>query len=478
MALDLFIDPDRPRRTSTTLFEQIRDAIVCGRLAPGDRLPTTRDLARDLGVARSTVTTVYGWLSGEGFLTGRTGDGTFVADHHVARAGRHRSTATGAARPRRRIESPPRPAPRRGITIDLRTGRPDPSLFPIVEWRRCVNGALQAPPPDYGHLEGLPALRRALAAWVRRSRGVSAAPEEVLVTAGAQQAFDLCARVLLARGDVVAVEEPGYTPARFAFGYHGARVEAVRVDEDGMVVDEIPRAARAVYVTPSHQSPLGVTMSPTRRRALLAAAAASDVVVIEDDYDTEYRHVDRPIEPLQRLDTSGRVVYVGSFSKTLSPSLRMGFVVAPEPVIAELTNARALADSQPPHLTQAALAAFISSGGLERHLRRSGRTYRARHELLSEHIDRLYVDGVIERPFASHAGLHSTIELLPGTGAAAIADRLATRGVGLDPEGGVVWFGEERPCLKLGFGMAEVEALHRGLLLLRRELETGSARRS
>jgi GntR family transcriptional regulator/MocR family aminotransferase len=303
---------------------------------------------------------------------------------------------------------------------------------------------------------------------------VHAEPEQVLVTAGAQQAFDLCARVLLARGDVVAIEEPGYTPARFAFRCHGARVEPVPVDADGMVVELIPRAARAVYVTPSHQSPLGVTMSPVRRRALLAAAAAGDAVVIEDDYDTEYRHVDRPIEPIQRLDTSGRVVYVGSFSKTLSPSLRMGFIVAPEPVIAELANARALADSQPPHLTQAALAAFISSGGLERHLRRTGRTYRARHERLTTHIDRLHSDGLIERPFVSNAGLHSTIELLPGTDARNIADRLATRGVALDPEGGVVWFGEQRPCLKIGFGLADLEALDHGLLLLRRELTPGT----
>jgi GntR family transcriptional regulator/MocR family aminotransferase len=251
---------------------------------------------------------------------------------------------------------------------------------------------------------------------------------------------------------------------------HGARVESIPVDAEGMVVAAIPRTARAVYVTPSHQSPLGVTMSPARRRALLATSAAGDAVVIEDDYDTEYRYVDRPIEPIQRLDTSSRVIYVGSFSKTLSPSLRLGFVVAPEPIIHELTNARALADSQPPHLSQAALAAFISSGGLERHLRRTGRVYRARHELLTEHIDHLHAEGLIRRPFASHAGLHSTVELLPGTDVRTLVERLADRGVALDPEGGVVWFGEERPCLKIGFGVADVEALDQGLALLRDEL--------
>ena len=471
MALDLFVDSDRPRHTSAALFEQIRDAIVTGRLAPGDRLPTTRDLARDLGVARSTVTTVYGRLTGEGFLAGRTGDGTFVAEHHVTPGQRHRP-AVGAARARRRIRTPLRNEQVAGTTIDLRSGRPDPALFPLVEWRRCVTGALQTPPPDYGHQEGLPALRRALAAWVRRSRGVHAEPEEVLVTAGAQQAFDLCGRVLLAPGDVIAVEEPGYTPASYAFRHHGARVEPVPVDVEGMVVEAIPRSARAVYVTPSHQSPLGVTMSPARRRALLAAAAMNDAVVIEDDYDTEYRYVDRPIEPIQRLDTSGRVVYVGSFSKTLSPSLRLGFVVAPEPVISELTNARNLADSQPPHLGQAALAAFISSGGLERHLRRTGRAYRARHELLTTHVDRLHGDGLIETPFASHAGLHCTIELLSGNDVTLLVDRLAGRGVAVDPEGGVIWVGERRPCLKIGFGLANVETLERGMQILRRELAT------
>lgn len=306
MEIDLFVDPTRPRQTSATLFDQIRDAITTARLAPGDRLPTSRDLAAELGVARSTIATVYAHLIGEGFVEARTGDGTYVA-HHPASTPPRRRAAPTALTPRRAVAPPPQPAVISDVRIDLRTGRPDPQLFPLVDWRRCVTTALQSPPPGYGDPAGLPALRRALAAWIRRSRGVVAEPEQVLVTAGAQQSFDLLSRVLLAPGDTIAIEEPGYAPARRVFEHNGLRVAPVPVDSDGIVVEAIPSSARAVYVTPSHQLPTGVTMTAARRRALLALAHQRSLAIIEDDYDTEYRHVDRPLEPLQLLDTAGRV---------------------------------------------------------------------------------------------------------------------------------------------------------------------------
>lgn len=307
MEIDLFVDPTRPRQTSATLFDQIRDAITTARLAPGDRLPTSRDLAAELGVARSTIATVYAHLIGEGFVEARTGDGTYVA-HHPASTPPRRRAAPTALTPRRAVAPPPQPAVISDVRIDLRTGRPDPQLFPLVDWRRCVTTALQSPPPGYGDPAGLPALRRALAAWIRRSRGVVAEPEQVLVTAGAQQSFDLLSRVLLAPGDTIAIEEPGYAPARRVFEHNGLRVAPVPVDSDGIVVEAIPSSARAVYVTPSHQLPTGVTMTAARRRALLALAHQRSLAIIEDDYDTEYRHVDRPLEPLQLLDTAGRVL--------------------------------------------------------------------------------------------------------------------------------------------------------------------------
>lgn len=457
MPIDLFVDHEHPRRTSASLFGQIREAIASGRLSPGDRLPTTRELARELGVARSTVATVYARLVAEGLLDGRVGDGTFIAA--VASPLRRRPLAGATAlAPRRTVDRQPPPAVIGPTTIDLRTGRPDPGLFPLTDWRRCAKAALRSAPPGYGDRAGLPALREAIATWVGRSRGVVAAAEQVLVTSGAQQAFDLLARVMLAPGDVIAIEDPGYPAARRAFAQHGLRVAPVPVDAEGIRVDAIPTRARAVYVTPSHQSPTGVTLSAERRRALLAFAARHGAAIIEDDYDSELRFVDRPLEPLQLLDTDGRVVYVGTFSKTLSPSLRIGFVVAPESVVDELAAARALVDAQPPHLTQAALAELIVSGGFERHLRRMHRAVRPRHELVTDEIGRLHADGVIQPPHPSNAGLHSLIELREGGDARELARRLAEREVAIDATDDW-WVGPPRPGLLVGFGMADVGEL-------------------
>jgi GntR family transcriptional regulator/MocR family aminotransferase len=456
MMLDLFVDPAHSRRTSASLFEQIRDAIASGRLQPGDRLPTSRDLARELGVARSTITTVYGRLTGEGFLQTRTGDGTFVA--LLTHTARRRHVATTALTPRRRAPTPAAAVPVADLAIDLRSGRPDPQLFPLVDWRRCVITALQSPPPGYGDPAGLPALRRVLAAWITRSRGVVTTAEQVVIISGAQQAFDLFARLLLAPGDTVAIEEPGYPLARRAFQHHGMRVAPVPVDRDGIVVDHLPASARAVYVTPSHQSPTGVTMSAARRRALLEFAVDRDAAIIEDDYDTEYRHVDRPLEPIQRLDTTGRVLYVATFSKTLSPSLRLGFTVVPEPLVDPLCDTRALTDTQPPHLTQAALATFIAEGHLDRHLRRTRRIYRARHDIVATHITQLHVEGLIAPPHQANAGLHRMISLHDGQDATAVAARLAARGIAVDTSADW-WSTNPQPGLVIGFGLADTGQL-------------------
>lgn len=467
MWIDLFVEPARSGRTSSSLFDQIRDAATGGRLAPGDRLPTSRELAAELGVARSTVAAVYGRLVAEGVLEAQVGNGTFVAGRTPPRRPAAPAHAV-AMTPRSRVPTMPARAAATAA-IDLRTGRPDPALYPLADWRRSVASVLHAPPPGYGDPAGLPVLRRAIAAWVSRSRGVSAAPEQVLVTAGAQQAFDLFARLLLAPGDTIAVEDPGYPEARWSFAAHGLRVAAVPVDADGIVVDAIPRRARAVYVTPSHQSPTGVTMTAARRRALLALADERDLAIVEDDYDTEYRWVDRPLEPIQRLDRSGRVLYVGTFSKTLSPSLRLGFAVVPEPLVDELCAMRALVDAQPPHLTQAALAELITSGRLDRHLRRARRAVRPRHRLVTDRVAGLHTDGLIATPLRSNAGLHTMIELHDGVDASALCDRLAARGIAVDST--ERWCIEsERPGLLIGFGLADVDQLDVAFGVLRDEL--------
>jgi GntR family transcriptional regulator/MocR family aminotransferase len=267
--------------------------------------------------------------------------------------------------------------------------------------------ALDQLPGHYGEPAGIPELRAGLANWLSRSRGVTATAEEVVVTSGAGHAIDLIARVLLDPGAVVAVEEPGYPQVVELLRAQGLRVVGVPVDEQGIVVEAIPSRARLVYVTPSHQYPLGVVMTRRRRLELLDWADSAGAAIIEDDYDSEFRHTARPLEPLQRLDRDGRVIYVGTFSKTLSPALRLGFLVAPKNLIPSICAVRHVIDWCPPLATQVALAAFISDGHLDRHLRRSRAAYRERHRVLWDTLGELLPVGY--RLLPAEAGLHVTI---------------------------------------------------------------------
>ena len=267
-----------------------------------------------------TVTVAYDRLAGEGFVTSRIGAGTYVSQHATeSTSPRKRPHASGKVRPRPIWSAIPLPTafdvPAR---FDFRTGLPDASLFPHRTWRRLFTSELRSFAVNgvYGHPAGHRALREAIARHVAISRGVDASPDNVTVTSGSQQAIDVTARVLLAPGDRVAVEDPGYQPPRRLFESLGARVYGVPVDAHGLVVDALPRDTRLVYITPSHQYPLGFPMALPRRLALLAWADRNNAAIIEDDYDSEFRFSSRPIEPLQTLDAAGRVFYVGSFSKT------------------------------------------------------------------------------------------------------------------------------------------------------------------
>jgi GntR family transcriptional regulator / MocR family aminotransferase len=292
---------------------------------------------------------------------------------------------------------------------DLTPGRVDADLFPLETWRRCVREAMveRAVHATYNEVGGSPRLRTALARWITRSRGVAAHPDQIVATQGATQAIDLLGRTLLRPGDVAAVEEPGYPPAAMILENQGIDVVGVPVDGDGIVVDGLPDDARLVYVTPSHQYPLGCTLSRQRRLALLDWAAAHDAVIVEDDYDSEFRYGRRPLEPLQRLDQTGRVVYVGTFSKVLSPSLRMGFVVAPRSLVPTLVALRQVTDFGPATVIDAALHTFIEEGHLDRHLRRARRVYTERQALLRDELRRQAPPSMSLLP--SHAGLHLTL---------------------------------------------------------------------
>jgi GntR family transcriptional regulator/MocR family aminotransferase len=410
--MDLFLDPEAGQPLAAQLYEQLRLAITGGRLQPGDQLVPSRQLAGELGVSRHTVTTAYGRLVAEGYAEGHAGGGSVVASASPAPASRTGPAAALHPSPRFAGWTPYYRPPPYGCRFDLRPGLPDPALFPAAPWRRRVAAAVAAEHAMYGDPAGKIRLRRAVAAWVARSRSVAASEDTVVVTCGAQHAIDLVTRVLLEPGDCVAVEDPGYVPAVRLFEVLGAQVAGVPVDDQGLVVDLLPPSARIVYVTPSHQYPLGMTMSMPRRRALLRWAARHDAAVIEDDYDTEFRYVDRPLEPLQSLDADGRVVYVGSFSKTFSPSLRLGFAVVPPPLAEPIAALRQLIDWHPPIAMQTALASFINDGLLDQHVRRNRRVYAERHHILTQALSGPLSDHLTAR--AAHAGLHIAAVLQAG----------------------------------------------------------------
>lgn len=405
--MEVFIDPADGRSLAEQVYAEVRAAIVVGRLAPGDVLTPSRTLASQLGISRFTVTEAYARLAAEGFVEGRRRGGSIV------------TSAAGAAAPADRV--PTAMQPRALVTsvrpyadpvpavlprFDLRAGNVDPSLFPLRAWRRCTTAALQTPPPSYGDPLGEPDLRAALAHWIGRTRGVVCSPADVLVTSGALHGLDLVARVMLQPGDVVAVEEPGYPPAADLLRAIGLTVLGVPVDERGLIVDAIPPTARLVYVTPSHQFPLGVVLSHERRLALLRWATTHDATIVEDDYDSQFRFASRPLEPLQRLDADGRVVYLGTFSKVLSPSLRIGFAVAPRSIVPALAILRVTVDWCPPWPTQAALTRFVTDGHLDRHIVKATRRYRARRD---EILGRLAVTPIPVRALPASAGLHITV---------------------------------------------------------------------
>lgn len=461
------------------IYRALRDGIRDGRLRPGDRLPPTRELAQRLAVSRNTVATAYERLTAEGFLTGRVGAGTFVTDVGSRRVTGRGPRSNAGLEPRVGWTHAPAPTSSQQAVprFDFRVGIPDPSLFPFDTWRRLVTSELRLranSPGTYAEPAGHPGLRAAIARYVGYARSVRAEPDDIVVTTGTQQALDLIARVLITPGDVVAVEEPGYPPARELFASHGARVVGVPVDPEGMVVDQLPARARVVYATPSHQFPLGTPMSLPRRTALLAWAQRHDAAVIEDDYDSEFRFSDRPLEPLQSLDTSGRVLYAGTFSKTLLPSLRVGFLVAPPSLRSALLAAKQLSDGQGQIATQAALARFMDEGQLARHIRRASRVYAARHAEILATLDADLSDQLDLVPSA--AGLHVAALLRRGDGiavAAAVVTAAGDHGIAVESLAAYCHDEPAQAGFVIGYGAIRSDSVREGLsrfgALLRRE---------
>lgn len=438
--ITLMLNPAGPEPLHRQLYSGLREAILGGRLAAGARLPATRTLAAQLGISRNTVANAFEQLLTEGYLEGRVGDGTYVTRALPDDLGRPGALAAGGEQP----EGGPRAISQRGAALSrvrvsaapelggLRAFRlgPDGEAFPLAVWSRLLSRRWRHPPREllgYGDPAGYRPLREAIAGYLAAARGIRCSVEQVIVVSGSQQGLDLAAQVLLDPGDSAWIEEPGYLGARGALIGAGARLVPVPVDGDGLcVADGVSRCpeARLAYITPSHQFPLGVTMSLSRRLALLEWARAAGAWVLEDDFDSEFRYAGRPLAALQGLDGAGRVIYIGTFSKVLLPALRLGYLVVPPDLVDVFVAARALADRHSPNVEQAALADFIGEGHFARHIRRMRSSYAERQAILCEAVGRDLRDLLSVRP--TPTGMHVVGWLAPG-----IDDRAAVRAAAL-----------------------------------------------
>lgn len=473
--MELHLTLDGRQDLAGQLYRQLRAAILDGRLAAGDRLPPMRFLAERLQVSRKTVGEAYERLAAEGFLQGKVGSGTYVSARLTPLERPRPAAAALQANPHwRAIAAGWQPFLQQAQRYNFAGGTTDKRRFPFDVWRACLQRALRLQarsPAFYAEPLGDPELRLAIARYLAINRAVRCDWNDILVSQGAQQALDLLARVLLEPGDLAVVEEPGYPPARAIFSAAGARVLGVPVDAEGLRVDLLPAQAKLVYVTPSHQFPLGQPMSLQRRLELLEWARGRQVLIIEDDYDGEYRFDGRPLESLQNLDSEGRVAYVGTFSKTLFPELRLGYLLMPPALRTELTAAKSLADRHSASLQQLALAHFISSGAFAKHTRHLQREYAQRRQHL---LTRLSGDlGTWLEPLPSVAGIHLAARLRQPLDTRRLCAQLAERGLLL---GDLAPFYAEGPAmagLLFGFGAIETADIDPALDILRELLSQG-----
>lgn len=409
----LAVDRNAGESLSAQIERQIRDAVRNGALRPGAGVPSMRDLARDLGVSRPTVMEAYAQLAAEGYLALRQGAGPKVAN----------------LVPHEMTPAAPVPTARIELRYSFRTGTPDLSSFPRSRWARATAAAIATMQPDefgYGHRHGAEPLRRALVDYLGRVRGVTAAPQQVLVIGGFDQARSFMAEALRQRGvKRIAVEDPGYGDRQVFLG-QGFQLIPVPLDDDGLRVDLLEATnAEAVLVTPAHQYPTGVVMSGARRQELAAWLQKHDAIALEDDYDAEYRFDRAPIGALQGLAPE-HVVYAGTVSKTLAPALRLGWLVAPPRWLETLMTIQHLADNGRSRLEQHVLAEFIASGDFDRHLRKMRVIYRDRRAALLEALAQELPDAVVG---GVSAGLHACVALPRRVDEAAVVAAAARRGV-------------------------------------------------
>ena len=424
------------------LYDELRQAILNGRLLPRQKLPSTRSIAQSLGISRTTATQSYDRLQSEGYLETVVGSGTYVCSQlpddlmqsisvpvspskqlivPLSRYG-----ATLAQTPFT-LQSEP------DLPISFRYGRPALKEFPLKLWRKLLSRRCCAEPTwlDYAtDFQGYLPLRQVIAHYLCRYRAVQCQPEQLVITNGIQQGLGLIMRLLTEAGDTIAIEDPGYLSARRIFQSHGAKLIPIGIDASGLIVEQlVSPSIRLVYVTPSHQFPTGATLSLPRRLELLTWAQQTGALILEDDYDSEYRYGDRPIPALQGLDQNHSVLYLGTFSKVLFPALRIGYLVLPPNLVALFAQAKWLNDRQLPTLEQQVLTDFINEGYLESHIRRMRSRYDRCRQVLVQELNDQFGDRVAI--FGEKAGIHLMVRLHTDFSDEEIVTRAAKVGVGL-----------------------------------------------
>jgi GntR family transcriptional regulator/MocR family aminotransferase len=456
-------------------------------MRPGQRIPSTRELAVDLGVSRLPVLYAYEQLRHEGYLDGRKGSGTFVSEAlpemmlNSGPVSEPRRKRTAEDSPKSRIASSRYEGGLRPFRVTL----PALDHFPHEIWSQLVARRARGLTPAmmaYGDPAGVLQLRAAIAEYLRTSRAVRCEPEEVLITSGSQAALRICAGVVFNRGDVIAVEEPGYPGAHAAFRADGAGLLPIPVDNEGLRVDalaSVRRRIRAVYITPSHQYPLGSSMSAARRIALIEWAERKGAWIIEDDYDSEYRYVSRPLGALHGMSNGKRIVYIGTFSRVLFPAIRIGYLVAPPSLADAFTRSSQTLAMFSPTLYQLALTDFLRDGHFGRHLRRMRVLYRARRDALLDGLSRYCAD--VLTVHNADAGLHVATLLARGIDDTRALKRIAEYGLTAVALSSCYIRTKPRQGLLLGFGgsdEAQLTTATRDLGKLLKEISQPSSRRT
>ena len=450
------------RRLAKPLYQQIYDAfrgrVIRGDLRAGQLVPSTRELARDLRVSRLPVLEAYAQLHAEGYFETRVGAGTFIATSLPGRADSHPEPPAGERRISKLAAALPhyeRPSWAASLG-PFQVGQPDLHSFPMEIWSKLMARharRVRVKGLQYGDPMGLPELREAVAHYLRTARAVRCEPRQIMIVSGSQQGLDLSTRVLLDAGASAWVEEPGYWLVHQVLKASGCRAVPVPVDDEGLDVAagiRRKRRARAAFVAPSHQYPLGVTMSATRRLQLLEWAQREGAWIIEDDYDSEYRYESMPVASLQGLDANARAIYIGTFSKVMFPSLRLGYVVVPPDLVERFAAMRQVMDLGPAHMTQAVMAEFIREGHFARHIRRMRPMYAARRRALVAAIDREL--GGRTTIAGDAAGMHLAVLLRDKHDDRAIAAEAARRSLYLSPLSAAYAGDAPRSGFVLGFG--------------------------